>query len=77
MSQNGNRLGALRVERGCARAAVAAEFNVVERTVARWETGETPIPSDLIPRLAAMFGVTPDYLMGWDRSESPSEVGAA
>jgi transcriptional regulator with XRE-family HTH domain len=70
MSTTGNRLAELRGERNWHRSKVAGAFNVGERTVYRWETGETPIPSDLIPALSALFEVTPEYLMGWDRNDS-------
>ncbi len=70
-----NRLAELREARAWNQTVVAAECNVGERTVRRWETGETAIPSEQIPRLAALFDVTPEYLMGWDRV--PAGTGEA
>lgn len=71
MSAQGNRLAELREARDWHRTKVAACFeNVREKTVYRWEVGEVPIPSDFIPVLAELFEVTPEYLMGWDRSKA-------
>jgi transcriptional regulator with XRE-family HTH domain len=65
-----NRLAELREARDWRRSVVAAEFNLSEKTISRWESGEQPIPSDVIPRLADLFDVTPEHLMGWDRESS-------
>jgi transcriptional regulator with XRE-family HTH domain len=75
MSGTGNRLAELREAREWHRSKVGAQFNVGDRTVYRWETGETPIPSELIPDLAALFEVSAEHLMGWDRE--PAETGKA
>jgi transcriptional regulator with XRE-family HTH domain len=70
MSTTANRLAELRESRDWHRTKVAAAFNVGEKTVYRWEVGETAIPSDFIPDLANLLEVTPDHLMGWDRAET-------
>jgi hypothetical protein len=42
-------------------------FNsVYESTVSRWETGEVPPPDRVKLALAKFYGVTPEFLMGWD-----------
>ena len=66
MSEVTNRIAELRETRGWHRTVVAAACNVGEKTVYRWETGESKVPSDLIPRLADLFEVTPEFLMAWD-----------
>ena len=70
MTDSVNRISVLRKQRGWHRTVIAAEFNIGERTVQRWEAGETPVPSTVIPALAALLDVTPEYLMGWDREEA-------
>jgi transcriptional regulator with XRE-family HTH domain len=70
MTASANRLAELREARGLRRSVVAAQFEVGERTVYRWETGATPVPSSLIPHLAEFFNVSPEYLMGWDRDDA-------
>lgn len=77
MSLIPNRLAALREAKDWHRSKVGATFNVGDRTIARWENGETPIPSDSIPLLAEMFDVTPEYLMGWDRESASTTAKAA
>jgi transcriptional regulator with XRE-family HTH domain len=62
-----NRLAELRQARDWHRTVIAAEFNLSEKTISRWESGEVAIPSDCIPRLADLFDVSPEHLMGWDR----------
>jgi transcriptional regulator with XRE-family HTH domain len=76
MSAAANRLAALREARKWHRTKVAAEFNVAEKTVYRWEVGDTSIPSDFIPHLASMFDVSEAHLMGWDRADSKAPVSS-
>lgn len=71
-----NRISVLREQRGWHRTVIAAEFNIGERTVRRWEDGDTPVPSTAIPKLAEMFDVTPEYVMGWDRDSETTEAAA-
>jgi transcriptional regulator with XRE-family HTH domain len=66
MSSTSNRLAELREAREWHRSRIGAMFNVGDRTVARWENGESPIPSTAIPQLAELFEVTPEFLMAWD-----------
>lgn len=47
------------------RTQVAAELGVSERTVYRWETGETSVPDDQKLALSELFGVSVPWLMGW------------
>jgi transcriptional regulator with XRE-family HTH domain len=76
-SNAGNRLAELRQARDWRRSVVAAEFNLSEKTIYRWESGEQPIPSDVIPTLAALFDVSEVHLMGWDREPTPTSKAAA
>jgi repressor LexA len=76
MSKLINRLAELREAKGWTQTFVAAERGVSERTVSRWETGVTPIPSDQVPALAEMFEVTPEWLMGWDRIPATPKAAA-
>jgi hypothetical protein len=49
---------------------VAAAIDKDQTTVYRYETGQTPIPDDVKAQLAAYFGVSRAYLMGWDEGEA-------
>jgi transcriptional regulator with XRE-family HTH domain len=62
-----NRLSELRAEHNLSRPDVAAKLGLKsERTVRRWETGESGIPDASKLKLAEMFGVSVSGLMGWD-----------
>lgn len=63
----GERIKALREQRGMTQDELAEKLGTTKQTVYKYETGViTNIPSDKIEEMAALFGVTPSYLMGWD-----------
>lgn len=61
-----NRLSELRKERGVRNVTLASAVGVDQTTYWRWETGRSPIPDEHKLTLAAFYGVTPAYLMGWE-----------
>lgn len=61
-----NRLKELRQGRELKTYDIASELRVDPGTVWRWENGATQVPDWAKLRLAALFGVTPSYLMGWE-----------
>lgn len=65
-----NRLRELRRKRGWETYDISARFRVVPSTVSRWETGKTQMPDHVRLALAAEYGVTVAYLMGWDDDEN-------
>ena len=72
-----NRLARLRAAQEISRSELAELFGVHERTVYRWETGETPIPEKHWERLSELFGVSVAYLLGLngdDQTERGREV---
>lgn len=62
-----NRLEELRDAQGLQRAEVAVACSVGEAQIRRWESGEVLVPSRHLPALCALFGVSTEVLMGWDR----------
>lgn len=77
MVKKPNRVARCRKHSHLSRAGVADRLGVTERTVYRWERGETQIPDDAKLALADMFGgVTVSHLMGWD-DEPVDETGIA
>ena len=72
----GERIKALREQFQMTQDELAEKLGTTKQTIYKYETGVvTNIPSDKIEEMAALFGVTPSYLMGWDdmtKSESPS-----
>lgn len=70
-----NRLAEIRSAAGVSQAALSRELNIDKSTVWRWEQGSRQVPDDVKLWLAARFGVTVPYLMGWP--ESPVELDSA
>ncbi len=59
-----NRLRHLRGAMGLTQRDLAAKVGVEPGTVRRWEVGQEPIPFKARGRLADVFGVSVDHLMG-------------
>ena len=53
----------LRKERGITQDGLAAALRVSFQSVSRWENGQTYPDIELIPKIAAYFGVTTDELL--------------
>lgn len=61
-----NRLKELRKKEKMKQGILASKINVSEKTISRWERGESRIPSDKAQALADHFGVSIAYLLGYD-----------
>lgn len=63
----GEKIKALRLERGMTLEQVGNLVGVGKSTVRKWESGQIAnMRRDKIALLAQALGVTPGYLMGWD-----------
>lgn len=71
----GNRLKESRIRAGFTQEEVAAKLNVGKQTVHKYEAGIIGnVPSDNVETMAALYNVTPSYLMGWaDKVDPPAE----
>jgi transcriptional regulator with XRE-family HTH domain len=69
------RLRYLRRAQGVTLADVAERIGVTEATAEAWERRQRDIPDDQKVRLAAIFGVTVAFLMGWDDQDQPDVDG--
>lgn len=67
----GERLKALRKERGYSQEDVAKMLGIGRTTYLKYESGENK-PSRKLKELASLFGVTTDYLLGRDTSDAPA-----
>ena len=64
----------LRKEKGLTLEQVADIVGVGKSTVRKWETGMIAnMKRDKIASLAKALGTTPEYLMGWEEKNYPSE----
>lgn len=61
-----NRLKELRKEKKLSQKELADYLGINEKTISRWENGESTIKSDKAQKLADFFGVNIGYLLGND-----------
>lgn len=64
----------LRKEKNITQAELAAKFGTTCQSVCRWENGATYPDIELIPEIAAFFGVTTDVLLGCDNESVESKI---
>ena len=69
-----NRLKELRRERGLQLEDVAVRVRKSAAMISRYERGESKPDIDIVRQLAAFYGVTVEYAMGWDTE--PTEAAA-
>lgn len=66
----GERIKSLRKQNDITQEELAKKLGVFKAAISKYESGMiTNIPSDKIEQMAAVFGVTPAYLMGWEDAE--------
>lgn len=66
----GNRIESIRKSRGLTQQAVADCIEVKRETVNQWESGTRQVKADAIVKLAKLFEVSSDYLLGLSDIES-------
>lgn len=64
--EQGNRLKALREKHKLRLVEVASLVDKDQSAVWRYENGRGQIPDEVKRKLATHYGVTVEYLMGWD-----------
>ena len=69
----GTRVAQLRKIKGITQAQLAEILNVSNKTISRWETGDGYPDISLLKPLAVSLGVSVDYLLGNDMTESTQE----
>lgn len=60
----GARVAQLRKQAGLSQQAVADELGIAQQTLAHYEVGRLRMPVSLLPKLAQLFGVPGDDLLG-------------
>lgn len=61
-----NRLKEIRQEKKLSQKELADYLGINEKTISRWENGESTIKSDKAQALAEHFGVSVGYLLGYE-----------
>ena len=59
-----NKIKQLRIEKGLSQAKLAEKLNVHQTAVSQWEKGRTMPDIEIAQRMAELFNVTLDYLLG-------------
>lgn len=75
--QFANKLRVLMQERGVTNYRLAKEIGCNPTSVANWLNGKSFPASDKIQALAGYFGVSTDYLMGSDDTDTPEQAEMA
>lgn len=68
-----NNIEAERARKGLPKDALASKIGVSTKTYYNWLNGTNPIPSTALLKMADIFGVSIDYLLGRDKPDK--EVG--
>jgi len=61
----------LRIDRGYTQKAVAAHLGISQNTYSQYEIGVLNYPVDAICKLADLYGVSTDYLLGRTSLKEP------
>ena len=64
MDNFGERLAALRKERGMSQEELAEKLQLTRQTISKWETGASTPDLELLIQLAEVFDVSVDFLLG-------------
>lgn len=71
------RIKQLREEKGISQKALGQMFNVAQNTISNWENGTREPDTATLTRLAKLFNVSVDYLLGNTLVRTPVETIAA
>ena len=69
-----NRLKELRKEKKLSQKEIAKEMSISEKTLSRWENGESQIKPEKAKQLADYFGVSVGYLLGYSEYRDSQEA---
>lgn len=71
----GQRINELRMSFGWSQVVLAKRLNVAKQTVSNWENDNIQPSIEMLVRIAKIFGVTTDYLLGLDEIRRISVEG--
>lgn len=64
-----NRLRDLRISRGLNQVEFGESLNVTKQSVSNWENGNIQPSIDMLIRIATIYSVSTDYLLGLDERQ--------
>lgn len=65
------KLKALRNEMGISQASLADTLGLSQQAIGKWETGNSEPDTDMLIKLASLFNVSVDYLLGRTEDRNP------
>lgn len=68
----GNRIKELRKQNNLTQAELGNKLGVIKQTISSWENGISSPSNETLTSIAAIFGVTTDYLLGNKISPNPN-----
>lgn len=71
----GQRINELRTAKGWSQVELAKRLRVAKQTVSNWENDNIQPSIEMLVRLAKLFGVTTDYLLGLENTPRLSVEG--
>ena len=74
MNEMGNKIAAKRKDLGMTQIDFAEKLNVTRQTVSRWEAGTVMPDIEKIPDIAAVLGVSCDFLLKDDVDEEEPAI---
>ena len=64
----GVRISELRKNRGWSQVDLAKQLNITKQTISNWENDNIQPSVEMLVRIAKVFGVSTDYLLGLNES---------
>ena len=70
----GDRIRKVRKAMGITQDEFAKRLKTTKQTISKYEKGiVTNIPSDRIEEMARILNVSPEYILGWEAEEKPTD----
>ena len=69
-----NRIAELRKQKEISQSKLGEILGVAQNTICNWEMGNRQPDNDSLFRMADLFGVTIDYILGRENDEMPDEI---
>ena len=71
------KLREVRLSRGMSQVELAKQLGVTKQSVSNWENDNIQPSVDMLVRLARLFGVSTDYLLGLTNNPAPAAVSGS
>ncbi len=69
-----NRIAELRKQKDISQSKLGEIIGAAQNTICNWETGKRQPDNESLIKMADLFGVSIDYILGRDNDEMPEEI---